>query len=113
VPKSAGLYAILDKVSKIELQKHPKSLSLVRYTGTVTNTSIEDRFTDHRKPKNAGSKRFVFNPQEYCIVSIMTFDTDSLEERFETSDQAAVAYEMLSDCLRKECNFVSCWAPGK
>jgi hypothetical protein len=55
----------------------------------------------------------VFNPQEYCIVSIMTFDTESLEERFETPDQAAIAYEMLSDCLRKECNFVPYWMPGK
>jgi hypothetical protein len=106
VPKSAGLYAILDKVSKIERQKHPKPLSLVRYIGTVTTTSIEDRFTDHCKPKNANSYRFVFNPQEYCIVSIMTFDTEALEERFETPDQAAIAYEMLSDCLRKEWNFV-------
>jgi hypothetical protein len=43
----------------------------------------------------------------------MNYDAETFEERFESPEQAAIAYELLSDELRGECSFVPKWVPGK
>jgi hypothetical protein len=112
MPKVAVLYVICDKIPKVDRQNHQKPLSLVRYVGTITTTTVEKRFEKHCEKKTANYHRFVFNPTEHCIVQIMVFDSATLDRRFDSAEQAVFAYELLAGRLRKEFNLVAHWIPG-
>lgn len=111
----AMLYGIIDKLNKQECEMHQKPLSLYRYMGTLTFKSLEERFKEHCTPKTSKSKekRSVFNPEQHCIIPIMEFTEEDLDERFDTPNEAAIAHEILSTVWRKECKFVAHFTAGK
>jgi hypothetical protein len=74
VSDTAGLYAILNKVSKNERQTLSNPLKIVRYVGTLTTTDIQTRFKEYCEPKAENSRRFVFNSEDHCIVPVMNYD---------------------------------------
>ncbi|KAI6190019.1 hypothetical protein M3Y97_00071400 [Aphelenchoides bicaudatus] len=110
IPTQMDLYVILKKVSKNERRLSKKPLELVLYIGTALDYLL--RFKDHCKPKASNSRRTVFNKDEHEVVLIRRFTEDDFDSRFESPEQSAIAYELLSSRLRKNCSFVSNWNPG-
>lgn len=94
----AKLYGIIDKLGKKKRKVLSKPLSLYRYIGTLTSKSLEDRFKEHCIPKTGkwAKDKFVFNANDHCIVPIMEFSKEHLDERFDTPNEAAVAFEIFS-----------------
>lgn len=106
VPQNCKNYVIID-----EIKPPPKELTLlellkiIRWSGTLTTTTEEDRKKQHQEAKR-------FDPKEHHLLVFHEIGESSTDSRFQNLEDEMHAYETVFSYIRSKCCLFSGWSPG-